>query len=57
MCPRRPRFAAASRREATRSMFFWYKRSGQRSRVRFYWWPLALSLALSVLLTVLLSAR
>jgi hypothetical protein len=33
-------------------MFVWYKRSGQRSRTRFYWWPLLLSLALSVLLTV-----
>lgn len=38
-------------------MFIWQKGSGQRSRVRFLWWPLALSLALSVLLTVLLNAR
>jgi hypothetical protein len=36
-------------------MFVWSKRSGQRSRVRFYWWPLILSLALSVLLTLLLN--
>lgn len=33
-------------------MFVWYKRSGQRSRVRFIWWPLLLSLALSVILTI-----
>lgn len=38
-------------------MFIWQKRTGQRSRVRFLWWPLVLSLALSVLLTVLLNAR
>jgi hypothetical protein len=36
-------------------MFVWYKRSGQRSRVRFFWWPLVVSLVLSVLLTVLLN--
>lgn len=38
-------------------MFIWKKRTGERSRVRFLWWPLVLSLALSVLLTVLLNAR
>ncbi len=37
-------------------VFVWYKRSGQRSRVRFLWWPLLLSLVLSVVLTVLLNA-
>jgi hypothetical protein len=36
-------------------MFVWYKRSGERSRVRFMWWPLVLSLLLSVLLTVLVN--
>ena len=38
-------------------MFLWYKRSGRRSRVRFLWWPLVLSLVLSVLLTIALNAR
>lgn len=37
-------------------MFVWTKRSGQRGKTRFYWWPLLLSLALSVLLTVLVNA-
>jgi hypothetical protein len=36
-------------------MFVWYKRSGRPSRVRFYWWPLVLSLVLSLLLTVILN--
>jgi hypothetical protein len=36
-------------------MFVWHKRSGERSRVRFYWWPLVLSLALSVVLTIILN--
>lgn len=38
-------------------MFVWHKRSGRRGRVRFYWWPLVLSLVASVLLTILLNAR
>lgn len=38
-------------------MFVWHKRSGQRGRVRFLWWPLVLSVALSVLLTLVLNAR
>lgn len=37
-------------------MFVWYKRSGQRSRARFYWWPLLLSLALSLVITLLINA-
>jgi hypothetical protein len=37
-------------------MFVWSKRSGEKSRVRFYWWPLVLSLALSVVLTVVVNA-
>lgn len=36
-------------------MFVWYKRSGEKSRVRFMWWPLLLSLVLSVVLTILLN--
>lgn len=38
-------------------MFVWYKRSGERSRARFYWWPLVLSLALSILLMIVLNSR
>jgi hypothetical protein len=38
-------------------MFVWYKRSRQRSRVRFYWWPLLVALVVSVLLTLLLNLR
>jgi hypothetical protein len=37
-------------------MLVWTKRSGQRGRTRFYWWPLLLSLALSVLLTLAVNA-
>lgn len=37
-------------------MFIWHKRSGERSRVRVLWWPLLLSLALSVVLTVVLNS-
>ena len=37
-------------------MFVWTKRSGQRGKTRFYWWPLLLSLVLSVLLTVVVNA-
>jgi len=36
-------------------MMWWSKRSGERPRVRVLWWPLALSLAVSVGLTVLLN--
>ena len=35
-------------------MFVWTKRSGERSRFRFLWWPLLLSLALTVVLNLLL---
>lgn len=38
-------------------MFIWHKRSGQRGRVRFMWWPLVLSLVFAVDLTVALNAR
>ncbi len=37
-------------------MFVWYKRSGQRPRVRFFWWPLLASLVLSVVLTIIRNA-
>ncbi len=36
-------------------MFVWTKRSGRPARFRFYWWPLVLSLVLSLLLTLALS--
>ncbi len=38
------------------TMFVWYKRSGERARTRFIWWPLLISLALSIILTLLLNA-
>jgi hypothetical protein len=38
-------------------MFVWHKRSGQRGRVRFMWWPLVLSLVVSVILTIAINAR
>ena len=38
-------------------VFVWYTRSGERSRVRVLWWPLLLSVVLSVLLTVALNSR
>lgn len=37
-------------------MFVFSKRSGQPGRVRFMWWPLLISIAVSILLTVLLNA-
>ena len=33
----------------------WSKRSGRRAKVRFVWWPLVLSLAVSVGVTLLLN--
>ena len=33
----------------------WSKRSGERPRMRVLWWPLVLSLAVSVVVTVLLN--
>jgi hypothetical protein len=36
-------------------MMWWSKRSGERPRVRVLWWPLVLSVALSVGVTVLLN--
>lgn len=36
-------------------MFVWQKLSGQKSQVRFYWWPLILSLVFSVVVTILLN--
>lgn len=37
-------------------MFVFTKRSGERTRMRFMWWPLLLSIGLSILLTVALNA-
>ena len=37
-------------------MIVWTKRSGQRGKTRFLWWPLLLSLVVSVVLTLLLNA-
>ena len=37
-------------------MFVWTKRSGRPAKMRFSWWPLLLSLVLSVVLTLLLNA-
>jgi hypothetical protein len=37
-------------------MLVWTKGSGRPSRVRFLWWPLLLSLVLSVVLTLVLNA-
>ena len=36
-------------------MFVFTKRSGERGRMRFMWWPLVLSIVLSIGLTVLLN--
>ncbi len=38
-------------------MFVYRKRSGRPGRTTFYWWPLLLSLLVSVLLTLAISAR
>lgn len=38
------------------NMFVFTKRSGERGRARFYWWPLILSLVASVVLTLLVNA-
>ena len=38
-------------------MFVWTKRSGRPGRTRFYWWPLVLSLLLSIAITLALNAR
>jgi uncharacterized membrane protein YhaH (DUF805 family) len=37
-------------------MFVWTKRSGRSARTRFSWWPLLLSLLMSVVLTVAINA-
>ena len=34
----------------------WTKSSGRPGRVRFLWWPLVLSILLSIVLTVVLNA-
>ncbi|MDP9402355.1 MAG: hypothetical protein M3P85_03270 [Actinomycetota bacterium] len=50
-----PGVRLGDRRKET-TMFVWYKRSGERSRARVLWWPLVLSLVVSVVLTILLNA-
>jgi hypothetical protein len=47
----------AARPGSLPGMFVWTKRSGERGKARFYWWPLVLGLVLSVLLTLALNAR
>jgi len=37
-------------------MFVWTRRSGRPARIRFSWWPLLLSLLMSVVLTVVINA-
>ena len=36
-------------------MFVWTKRSGQPGRGRFLWWPLVLSVVVSIVLTIALN--
>ena len=36
-------------------MFVWTKRSGQPGRSRFQWWPLVLSVVVSIVLTIALN--
>jgi hypothetical protein len=36
-------------------MFTWSKTSGGPARFRFYWWPLLISIALSVIVTILIN--
>jgi hypothetical protein len=36
-------------------MIVWTKRSGDRGKMRFLWWPLVLSLIVSVVLTIVLN--
>jgi hypothetical protein len=36
-------------------MIFWSKRNGEPSKVRFLWWPLVISLVVSIALTLLLN--
>ena len=36
-------------------MMIWWKRNGERARVRLLWWPLVVSLVVSVGLTVLVN--
>jgi hypothetical protein len=37
-------------------MFIWSRRSGEPGRTRFLWWPLVLSIVVTVLLNLLLRA-
>ena len=51
----RPRLAAGPDGDMN-GMFVFTKRSGERGRMRFMWWPLLISIALSVVLTIVLNA-
>lgn len=44
------------RRGSLPDMFVWTKRSGRPGKTRVYWWPLVVSLLVSVVLTLLLNA-
>lgn len=58
--PTSPRTATglpASGAGNSHAMFVYRKRSGRPGKASFYWWPLVLSLVISVLLTLLLAAR
>jgi hypothetical protein len=35
-------------------MFTWTKQGGERPRFRFFWWPLVLSIALTIALNLLI---
>ena len=37
-------------------MFVWSRGPGEKSRFRFYWWPLLLSIGISVIVTLLLNS-
>lgn len=39
------------------AMFIWHKRSGQPGRFKFLWWPLVLSIAPSIVITLVLDSR
>jgi hypothetical protein len=42
-------------RGSPEGMMIWSKRSGRPAKVRFIWWPLVLSLAVSIGVTLLLN--
>jgi hypothetical protein len=38
------------------AVFIWTKRSGERGRTRFLWWPLVLSIVVTILLNLVIRA-